>query len=34
MKTIAAIFAIAAYVALVWLIVRFIAFCTKDEREE
>lgn len=29
MKTIAAI---AAYVALVWLIVKFIAFCTKDER--
>jgi hypothetical protein len=28
------IFAIAAYVALVWLIVKFIAFCTKDEREK
>jgi len=28
-----AILLIAAYVALVWLIVRFIAFCTKDERE-
>lgn len=25
---------IALYVALVWLIVRFIAFCTKDERDE
>ena len=29
-----AILAIAAYVALVWFIVKFIAFCTKDEREE
>jgi hypothetical protein len=28
------ILAIAAYVALVWLIVKFIAFCTKDEREK
>lgn len=26
--------AIAAYVAVVWFIVKFIAFCTKDEREE
>lgn len=29
-----AILLIAAYVALVWFIVRFIAVCTKDEREE
>lgn len=34
MKAIAAIVAIAAYVALVWFIVKFIAFCTKDEREK
>lgn len=34
MKAIAAIVAIAAYVAVVWFIVKFIAFCTKDEREE
>ena len=29
-----AILLIAAYVALVWGIVRFIAICTKDEREK
>lgn len=29
-----AILLIAAYVALVWFITRFIAVCTKDEREE
>ena len=29
-----AILAIAAYTAIVWFIVRFIAICTKDEREE
>jgi hypothetical protein len=31
MKT---ILAIVAYVALVWFIVKFIAFCTKDEMED
>lgn len=25
---------IAAYVVLVWFIVKFITFCTRDEREE
>lgn len=25
---------IVAYVAVVWFIVRFVRFCTKDEREE
>ena len=32
--TMKVILAIAAYVAVVWFIVKFIAFCTKDEREE
>ena len=29
-----ALLAIVAYVALVWLIVKFIAVCTKDERDK